>query len=81
MKNQNEGKNIQMDFKQGISHFKESESASTTARQSNNLTSGRKDLPEIYILVLVSCLHSFFIRVGGNFIVVSGLVAYFFVCL
>lgn len=81
MKNQNEGKNIQMDFKQGISHFKAAESDSTIPRQNSNLTTGRKDLPEIYILVLVSCLYSFFIRVGGNFIIVSGIVAYFlFVC-
>lgn len=53
VKDQNEGKNIQMDFKRGISDFKEAEIASTTARQNNNnLTTGRKDLPEIYILVL-----------------------------
>lgn len=71
-----------MDFKRGISHFKEVEIATTTARQSNNnLTTGRKDLPEIYILVLVSCLYSSFIRVGGSFISVSGIVADFFVCL
>lgn len=78
MKDQNEGKNIQMDFKRGISDFKEAEIASTTARQNNNnLTTGRKDLPEIYILVLVSCLYSSFIRVGGSFISVSGIVADF----
>lgn len=53
VKDQNEGKNIQMDFKRGISDFKEAEIASTTARQNNNnLTTGRKDLPEMYILVL-----------------------------
>ena len=81
MKDQNEGENIQMDFKRGISHFKETKLATTTARQSNNLTTGRKDLPEIYILVLVSCLYSSFIRVGGSFISASGIVADFFVCL
>jgi len=82
VKDQNEGKNIQMDFKRRISHFKEAKIATTTAWQSNNnLTTGRKDLPEIYILVLVSCLYSSFIRVGGSFISVSGFVADFFVCL
>ena len=82
MKDQNEGKNIQMDFKRGVSHFKEAEITTTTARQSNNnLTTGRKDLPEIYILVLVSCLYSSFIHVGGSFISISGIVADFFVCL
>lgn len=57
VKNQNEGKNTQMDFNQGISHFKAAEGASTTARQSNGHPAGRKDLPEIYILVLVSGLY------------------------
>lgn len=70
-----------MDFKRGISHFKEAKIATSTARQSSNLTTGRKDLPEIYILVLVSCLYSCFIRVGGSFISASGIVADFFVCL
>lgn len=73
-----------MEFKREVSPFKPTESATTTiARESNNnLTAGhRKDLPEIYILVLVSLLFMFFIRVGGYFISVSGIVAYFlFVC-
>ena len=48
----------------------------------SNLTAGhREDLPEIYILVLVSLLFVFFIRVGGNFISVSGVFPDFlFVC-
>lgn len=67
-----------MDFTRGISHFTADQSTTTTSRRSNNnLTAGHKNLPEIYLLVLVSCLYTFFIRVGGNFINVSGIVAYF----
>lgn len=63
-----------MEFKRKVSSFKSTESATTIAREINsNLTAGhREDLPEIYILVLVSLLFVFFIRVGGNFISVSG---------
>lgn len=72
-----------MEFKRKVSSFKSTESATTIAREINsNLTAGhREDLPEIYILVLVSLLFVFFIRVGGNFISVSGVFPDFFVCL
>lgn len=55
-----------MEFKRKVSSFKSTESATTIAREINsNLTAGhREDLPEIYILVLVSLLFVFFIRVG-----------------
>lgn len=72
-----------MEFKRKVSSFKSTESATTIAREINsNLTAGhREDLPEIYILVLVSLLFVFFIRVGGNFISVSGVFPDFlFVC-
>ena len=58
VKSQYGGKNIKMDFQRRFSHFEAGESALSSRQDSNNFTSsaGHRDLPEIYILVLVSRL-------------------------
>jgi len=55
VKTHNRGKNVQMDYKRRIFHFKPTESATTAHQANSNLTTisaGHEDLPEIYILVL-----------------------------
>ena len=58
MKSEYGGKNVKMDFQRRFSHFEAGESALSSRQDSNNFTSsaGHRDLPEIYILVLVSRL-------------------------
>lgn len=71
------GKNTQMDPKQRISHFKPSESATGQTKIKLTSTAGREDLPELYILVLVSFPFIFFILFVGSFTIVSGIVVDF----
>ena len=62
LKNNNGGKNSTMNFKRRSSKVEATEIPTTTFVVENNLTkiAGYHDLPEIYILVLVSSLYSLF---------------------